>query len=239
MSKWIALGPVSGGFHACAMDGAALVSSVTASDEKTALDGMENAPVFRIGDGPPDKLPASILPQAGVSHLGGLEQDKPADLMSAWVRLWIAGFLAQNDDWDGVVCAVHSDLTHWVHISAGEAVSVQSSLTLRLMASLGGAETAAQSALEDTIARPERLASHLRTAELSGDAEAITGHLIGAELAATRPYWLGQQVAVIAENPELYACSLRAQSVPVKFASPGNMIIPGLAAFAKALGFAD
>ena len=111
MIKWIALGSVSGGFHACAMDGAALVSSVTASDEKTALDGMENAPVFRIGDGPPDKLPASILPQAGVSHLGGVEQNKPADLMSAWVRLWIAGFLAQNDDWDGVVCAGLSWMT--------------------------------------------------------------------------------------------------------------------------------
>ena len=56
-----------------------------------------------------------------------------------------------------------------------------------------------EAAAEEVLARPERLAMRLG---LPGAAEAW-GALIGAELAATRAYWLGQPLALLAGS-ELY-----------------------------------
>ncbi|MEM8776918.1 MAG: 2-dehydro-3-deoxygalactonokinase, partial [Pseudomonadota bacterium] len=196
-------------------------------------------PVFRIGDGPAERLPVSVLPEPGAAYLSGLEQKQPADLISAWVRLWISGFLKNHADWDGVICATHGDVTHWVHVSAGEAISSQSALTLRLSRSLGGSSTTSQDAINDTIARPERLAAYLRVAEVAGDASAIVGHLVGAELAATRPYWLGQQVAVISDHAALYEGALQTQGVPTISFEPDDLIEPGLAVVGRVLGFSD
>ncbi|MEQ9674208.1 MAG: 2-dehydro-3-deoxygalactonokinase, partial [Roseovarius indicus] len=64
----------------------------------------------------------------------------------------------------------------------------------------------------------------------------LTGHLIGAELAAARAYWLGQQVAVIAPPPAPIAAALKAQSVPCETQTPDDLLAPGLAAIGKTLG---
>jgi len=58
----------------------------------------------------------------------------------------------------------------------------------------------------------------------------LLGTLIGAELAAARPYWLGQNLALIAE-PLLqspYAAVLEAQALPVTLADPDRMCLEGL-----------
>ena len=153
------------------------------------------------------------------------------------MRIWIAGFLASRENWDGIICAQEGGISHWLHISADEVVSCQSFLTPRLNEALAGADSPDDTALTDSLSRPERLAAHLRAAEVAGKAEALTGHLIGAELAAARAYWLGQQVAVIGDRLG-YAGALRAQGLPVEETEAEALEPLGLQILGKRLGLA-
>ncbi|MCR9146121.1 MAG: 2-dehydro-3-deoxygalactonokinase [Rhodobacteraceae bacterium] len=234
MTGWIALGPTGAGIRAIALKGDRITGEGRGEDEATALRGLPRAPLVRIGDGPATRLPAPVLPQSGNS-LPAWEQASPPDILSAWVRIWIAGYLAARPNWDGVVCITHADITHWIHISASEAVSAQSLLTPRLVTALHGAATPDRAALSETLSRPERLAAHLRAAEVAGDTGATTGHLLGAELAATRAYWLGQQVAVISQTPQAHMAALSDQGVPATAHDPETLLAPGLIALGRAL----
>ncbi|MEQ8895963.1 MAG: 2-dehydro-3-deoxygalactonokinase [Roseovarius sp.] len=237
MTGWIALGRAPDGVRACAMQDGRLTEQVTAGTEAAALGKLSGPTdrIVRIGDGAPASLPAPVLPGTG-RGLPGFSQKTPADVIGGWVRLWLAGFLAKQPGWDGVIAATEGPVSHWIHISAGEAVSSQSFLTPRLTDALGGAETPDADAMADSLSRPERLAAHLRAAEVSGNMQALTGHLVGAELAAARAYWLGQQVAVIAPPPAPVATALKAQSVPCDTHTPDDLLAPGLSAIGKALG---
>lgn len=203
--------------------------------EGAVVQGAPSGQIIRVGDGA-QNLPAPILPQAGRA-VPALTQDAPADIIGGWVRLWVAGFLADHPAWDGIICAQQGDISHWLHISADEVVSCQSFLTPRLIAALDGAEMAEPAAITDTMSRPERLAGQLRVAEVTGSAAHITGHLIGAELAAARPYWLGQQVAVIGETAGVarYASAIAAQGGPVATAPVADVLPKGLGALARTL----
>ena len=234
MTDWIAIGPTGTGHRAFALDGDTITAEGRGPDEASALQDLSQAQLIRIGDGPASRLPAPVLPEQG-SSLPPLDQASPPDIVSAWVRLWIAGYLAARPNWDGVICATHADVTHWIHISANEAVSMQSLLTPRLNTALHGSAQSDSDALSETLSRPERLAAHLRAAEVTGNAGAITGHLLGAELAATRPYWLGQEVAVISPAPEAHVAALSDQGVPATAHDPETLLSPGLMALAHAL----
>lgn len=166
-----------------------------------------------------------------------LGQSNPADL-SGGAETALAGFLAEHADWDGVIC-VPGQRTRWAHISANEVVSFQTFLTGEIQSHLAtsptlsgtvGAEDwdkdAFEQAVADGLARPERVAAKLfslRASALLGAQDRSTasarlsGWLIGAELAATRPYWLGQNLAVIGEDrfANSYASALRAQGLNV------------------------
>ncbi len=220
------------------MRGASWLSSAQGSDETGALAalGHGEARLVRIGDGVPEAVPAPVLPKSG-GGCPALTQQTPADVIGAWVRIWIAGFLASRENWDGIICAQEGGISHWLHVSADEVVSCQSFLTPRLNEALGAAAAPDEAALADSLSRPERLAAHLRAAEVAGNATALTGHLIGAELAAARPYWLGQQVAVIGDRLG-YAGALQAQGVPVEAADSGALEALGLQALGKRLGLA-
>jgi len=102
---------------------------------------------------------------------------------------------------------------------------------------LGGAAAPSDAALADSLSRPERLAAHLRQAEVAGDRAAMTGHLLGAELAATRVYWLGQEVVVIGARSKMYKTALAAQSVPVTSFAPEDLEAPAFAALGQALAW--
>ncbi|MCZ0811161.1 MAG: 2-dehydro-3-deoxygalactonokinase [Pseudomonadota bacterium] len=243
MTDWIAIGRDGAQVSAHAMRGARLIQSVRAADESGALTALkyDAAQQVRIGDGAPDPLPAPVLPKAAGAALPGLAQKTPPDVIGARVRLWIAGLLARQPGWDGVVCALEDGVNHWIQISAGEAVSTQSFLTPRLVAALGGTAPPAPEAIADSLSRPERLAAHLRVAEVSNRPDAISGHLLGAELAAARPYWLGQKVALIAPDgaaPGLDA-ALRDQGVPVELHSRESLLADGLGALARAFELND
>lgn len=174
-------------------------------------------------------------PRLKVWVVPGISQAKPTDVMRG-EETQIAGFLNLNPGWDGVLClpGTHSK---WAHISAGEIVSFQSAMTGELVEVLSKATVLRHSvaqdgwdkvafldALDATRSRPETLATQLfrlRAADLLDGQDAIVarsrliGALIGAELAATRAYWLGQEVAVIgASGPvQAYATALRAQGL--------------------------
>ena len=241
MTAWIALGRDSDEVEAHAMQGAQHLRAARGTDEAAALAHLdfEADRVVHIGDGPPDTLPAPVLPKGG-RGLSALIQDTPPDVIGARVRLWIGGFLSRQPNWDGVICALDGGISHWIHISANEAVSAQSFLTPRLIGALGGTAPPDTDALADSLSRPERLAGHLRAAEVGGDSAAITGHLLGAELAAARPYWLGQQVVLIAaeDMAATYAAALEAQHVPAERHAPSALLPAGLSALAGALGLA-
>jgi 2-dehydro-3-deoxygalactonokinase len=60
----------------------------------------------------------------------------------------------------------------------------------------------------------------------------LSGLLIGAELAAARPYWLGQHIAVIgaAALARAYVDALGQQGSPAILAGGNSMTLAGLAA---------
>ena len=236
MTDWVALGRAGEVVRAALVRGGAVTARAEGADEAAALAGLGTRPdtVIRIGEGRPAALPAPVLPESGFA-LPGFTQDDPPDVIGAWVRLWIAGFVARHSHWDGVICARDGGISHWLRVSADEAVSAQSFLSLELAQTLGGAAKPDMQAVADSLSRPERLAAHLRAAQVAGDAAAITGHLIGAELAAARVYWLGQRVAVLDTAPAPHAAALAAQGVPCECHDPEVLIAPGLVALGRAL----
>ena len=238
---WIAIGRTTDGARAYAMKGAQVLGHAHCESDAEALSALSNPAntIIRIGEGAADTVPCAVLPTAG-HCLPVLTQDQPADVMGGWARLCVAGHVTRLPDWDGVICVQDGDVTHWVHVSASEIVSFASFLTYRLITALGGGVVPDAEAMTDSQSRPERLASHLRQAEVRGDPDAITGHLIGAELAAARVYWLGQQVSVIAPDAKgaPYAMALSAQGLTVTVQSSEDMIEVGLAALGQGSGLA-
>ena len=149
----------------------------------------------------------------------GLSQSTPPDVMRG-EETQIAGFLSLNDGFDGVLCLPGTH-TKWTHLSAGEVVSFRSFMTGEIFALLKGRSTLAPSlagpwsdeafdaAVSDAMSRPETLVSRLFGLRadhlLNGEGPAaatLSGLLIGAELAAARPYWLGQRVAVLGDGAQ-------------------------------------
>ncbi|KQI67763.1 2-keto-3-deoxy-galactonokinase [Loktanella sp. 3ANDIMAR09] len=186
-----------------------------------------------------------------VNIIPGLKQASPADVMRG-EETQIAGFLAQNPRWDGVICLPGTH-TKWVHISADEVVSFQTCMTGDMFAALTGHTVLRHSCgdgwdddgfatgLDDGLSRPERLAARMFTLRAEGllnglpQAQArarLSGLLIGAELAATKPYWLGQQVAVIGAGAlsHLYVTALSTQGVAATQVNAERATLTGLTA---------
>lgn len=183
----------------------------------------------------------------------GLRQREPSGLLQG-AETRIAGFLSLNKDWDGVIC-LPGWTSVWAQISAGEVVSFQTFLTGELLGHLGQGTPAEGTALDDTafddalsdgLSRPERLAGRLASirADLTlGEvphptAEArLAGTLIGAELAAARPYWLGQTLAVIGAGgaAQLYLRALSQQGAPATEADGSRMALAGICAVRRAV----
>ena len=196
-------------------------------------------------------------PRIRVSIAPGLSQASPADVMRG-EETQIAGALALDPGFDGVIClpGTHSK---WVHVSAGEVVSFQTFLTEELFTllsensvlrhGLAGAEgwdaEAFDAALSDALSHPHRFAGRLFALRaeglLSGLSPAtararLSGLLIGIELAAARPYWLGQSVTLIgAEKLSAhYAHALASQGITARQLSGSASTLAGLASLRSA-----
>lgn len=181
----------------------------------------------------------------------GLRQMTPPDVMRG-EETQIAGALALQPDYDGVFClpGTHSK---WVQVSAGEVISFQTFLTGEMFALLstqsvlrhgmagdGWDDAAFDVALSDALSRPERIAARLfslRAEGLIGGLEPavararLSGLLIGIELAASRPYWLGQAVTIIGAEgiSTAYARALMAQGVTARQLPATECTLAGLA----------
>lgn len=180
----------------------------------------------------------------------GLRQMRPADVMRG-EETQIAGALALSPGFEGVLClpGTHSK---WVQVSAGEVVSFQTFMTGEMFDLLSHAsvlrhgmgdgwdDDAFAAALSDALSRPERLAARLFSIRAEGLVHGLSpaaararlsGTLIGAELAAARPYWLGQKVALIgaAKLSATYARALAAQGVTAQVLDGTACTLAGLA----------
>lgn len=193
-----------------------------------------------------------------VSILPGLRQAAPPDVMRG-EETQIGGFLGREPDFDGILCLPGTH-NKWAHISAREVVSFRTFMTGELFALLttqsvlrhgtgeGWDDGAFAEAVDDALSRPARLLSDLFTIRADGllngtgpgRARArLSGLLIGAELAAAKPYWLGQQVVILGAEPlaQAYLDALKAQGVSARTCPADDITLAGLtAARAQAKG---
>ncbi|WP_371168100.1 2-dehydro-3-deoxygalactonokinase [Aliiroseovarius sp. 2305UL8-7] len=216
--------------------------------------GWAEAPYVAVPCAPPGVSNATQF-NAGVFDvhiLPGVKQQKPADVMRG-EETQIAGYLVENPDFDGILCLPGTHCK-WVHISAGELVSFRTFMTGEMFALLSDQsvlrhsvatddwdQAAFDTALSDTLTRPSDLAAKLfslRAEGLLNDMSPATARarlsalLIGAELAAAKPYWLGQQVVILgADNvASAYHAALTAQGAMVRPSDADNMTLAGMTA---------
>ncbi len=187
----------------------------------------------------------------------GLSQARPADVMRG-EETQIAGALALNPGFDGVFClpGTHSK---WTHVSAGEVVSFQTFMTGEVfallstqsvlrhgMATEGFDGAAFDTGVDEALSRPNDLAARLFRLRAEGLLHGLTplsarsrlsGLLIGAELAAARPYWLGQPVALVGAEglSSAYARALAIQGVTARILPDTDCTLAGLTALAREL----
>ncbi len=218
-----------------------------------ARQGWAEAPYAAVPSAPVPNAPVRVPgtdPRIRAFIVPGLKQAAPPDVMRG-EETQIAGFLAGHQNWDGVLCLPGTH-TKWVQISAGEVISFRTFMTgemfdllcgqsvLKHSVGEGWDDPAFAEAVADTLSKPENLAGRLfglRAADLlQGQDRAIararlSGLLIGAELAATRPYWLGQQLAIIGadEVSKIYAQALQQQGAFVETADATLSTLAGLA----------
>lgn len=152
-----------------------------------------------------------------VRILPGLRQEKPADVMRG-EETQLAGLIAAEPGFDGVACLPGTH-TKWAHVAGGLVVSFASFMTGEIFALLaensvlrktvgadGWSEEDFLQAAEDGLSRPDRVPARLFGLRAEALLHALaperararlSGLLIGAELAAARPYWLGRDVVLV------------------------------------------
>jgi 2-dehydro-3-deoxygalactonokinase len=182
----------------------------------------------------------------------GLCQRRPPDVMRG-EETQIAGLLGREPAFEGTVCLPGTH-TKWVHVSAGEVVSFTSFMTGELfnllagqsvlrhgLAGEGWSEADFAEAVEDSLARPERLAARLFGLRAGALLEGLpperararlSGFLIGAELAASRPHWLGREVVLIGAPAVAgpYRAALALCGLEARTADATELTLAGLAA---------
>ena len=117
----------------------------------------------------------------------------------------LGAYLADHAKWDGIVIFAGS-VTTWAHVSAGELISYRSSLALKIACDVirdrgldipDQVGDAFNDAVGSGLSNPESVFSKLSA---SLDAETLLGHVLGADLAAFRSYWLGQDIVILGEG---------------------------------------
>lgn len=219
-----------------------------------ARQGWMEADYQTVPCAPPNAQTATLVsandPRITVRVLPGVKQLSPPDVMRG-EETQIAGALKGHPDFDGVICLPGTH-TKWVHISAGEIVSFQTFMTGELFGFLSEGSVLRHSvnsddwdqasyisALSDAMSRPQTVAAELfgiragsLVADLGSDTARarLSGLLIGIELAGARPYWLGQNVAIIGSTSvaEHYRSGLSEQGVQAAVWDATDMTLAGL-----------
>lgn len=248
---WIAARAGPGGLRLWAMRGAEVAARQDVADLAAARATWPGLPLLLAapegwpGLPRPRPVPATGLvlhpaPDADrVWLVGPLAQQDPPDRLAGGVAA-VAGLLEAQPHFDGVALLT-GPRSRWVRLSAGEICHFHSFLTGELLALLSAAAPDGAPAgkdfdetLDEALSRPHRAYGRLRDA---GDGARLAGLLVGLELAAAKPYWLGQQVAILGEAPlrDLYARALAAQGVAILQPDPEAALLAGLHAAWKGL----
>lgn len=156
----------------------------------------------------------------------------------------IRGVIVQQPEFDGVVC-IPGAQSLWVRLRAGEVLNWQTFMTGELVDLLappprevaaglspvldqGAFDTAAAA----TLSKPELLAHHLAVARDTSDParSRLYGHLIAAELAATRARWGKGQVLLVGatDQTDPYRRVLTTQGVAVQSGNRDELALSGL-----------
>lgn len=218
--------------------------------------GWAEAPYARAPCLPPTVAQAAIAPTTDprleVRILPGIAQDRPADVMRG-EETQISGWLAAHPGFDGVLCLPGTHCK-WVQISAGEVVSFRTFMTGELFALLsrqsvlrhslsgeGWDDDAFAQAVAQAMSHPGSVAADLFTIRAQSLLQGLdpaaararlSGLLIGLELGGARPWWLGQDVAIIGA-PKIaaaYQAALRGQGMAARLADAEDMTLRGLIA---------
>lgn len=240
IEPWLSLGQLT--VIACGMAG---------SRQGWAEAKYATVPCTPFADPGATRAPASD-PRIRVFLLSGLSQPRPDDVMRG-EETQIAGLLSKDPDFDGVVCLPGTH-TKWARVSAGEVVSFQTFMTGELFALLteksvlthsvtgqGWEEAAFEVAIGRALSDPHKLAAELfgirarhllRGADHAANKARLSGLLIGAELAGSRPYWLGHRIVLIGAEKlcDRYDSALSLQGALVERASGEDMTLRGLTA---------
>ena len=209
--------------------------------------GWCEAPYLQTPSAPPSIKQAARMDNVYI--LPGIKHLNPPDVMRG-EETQIAGFLAQNPNFNGVLCLPGTHCK-WVRILDGQIVSFKTVMTGELFALITEQSllrhgmdnnwdgTAFHEAVFDTLSYPERLverlfqirANNLLNGLGSGCARAqVSGYLIGAELAATKSYWQAKEVVVIGATrlAPCYLAALRAQRVTTRAVDGESLVLDGL-----------
>jgi 2-dehydro-3-deoxygalactonokinase len=201
--------------------------------------------------GPPLTRAPARDGRISVAIVPGLSQMRPSADVMRGEETQIAGVIAAAPTWDGVVClpGTHSK---WAEVSAGEVVSFRSFMTGELFALLSTAsvlrhgmggegfdEPAFDAGVAEGMARPEALAARLFALRAEGllaglppaaARSRLSGLLIGTELAASKPWWLGRDVVIVGQGGlgDRYARALAAQGVGARQVAAEDAVLAGL-----------
>lgn len=191
-------------------------------------------------------------PRLQVSILPGVSQASPPDVMRG-EETQIAGYLAANPDFDGVLCLPGTH-TKWVHISAREIVSFRTFMTGEIFALLSGQsvlrhsvsgdgwdQAAFDEAVSDAMSAPQKFTARLfslRAGSLLDGTSAATsrarlsGLLMGLEIAGAKEYWLGREIVLIGAPKlnQLYKAALAPQGASVTETDGAEIVLAGLKA---------
>lgn len=198
-------------------------------------------------------VPCKPLEFRGQTQIPAISQEAPL-ANSFGASAAILGFIDKEPEFDGILVLPGAE-TIWAHVSAKEVVSLRSVSTLRVFSSICAPFSEAdaegftaqksqfETAMTDTLSRPETLAQNLGSAQVAmlNGTDSLArclalGGLLGAELAAMRPYWLGQQVALIAESDvaPLYQRAFDSQFIMYQNENRADLACRGLAVFREA-----
>ncbi|MCE5974239.1 hypothetical protein LZA78_12160 [Sinirhodobacter sp. WL0062] len=193
-TNWLAIVEEPGLNRALRIETSGAISDARAIEKTDWAGAAVTARIYA----PPRPLPAPPLPEGPVSEVPGLAQASPPVSVHPAEALRLSGLLAAQPQFDGVVwlCGQSS---LWAHLSAGEVVSISRLASARLLLALNEPLSAPEGpafdrALDDCRSRPERMLRYLDGAAEPG---AAAGAILGAELAAAKPWWLGQRVITL------------------------------------------
>lgn len=185
-----------------------------------------------------------------VRILPGVKQMQPADVMRG-EETQIAGLLLDNPAFEGVVCLPGTH-NKWVRIEQGQITRFQTFMTGEMFALMSAKSVlrhtvnardldaaAFAAALQQIMADPSALMASLfalRADALLHDAPSaalrarLSALLIGAELAAARPFWQGNEVIILGEGDvaQVYETALKLASGTARRVNAETLTLAGL-----------